>query len=228
MATFNNLTDPLSKFCGHPFWNVSTAWDTYDPDLGLCLERTVLVWGPCLFLWVCAPAYIMKQRQTSEPAIPSSPLLYFKVVFSLLAAAAAVAELSLVEILSASSYDFVTPLTLILSYASTVLSIAQYILYLFSFSSNCCTVLILSCLQVFLVLFGRRCGERSNGLIWLFWLTMVLCGVPQLKSSLSSTVYNDGPLEMTIAFLVQYIAAVLLLSLNSFADNPPNSHLLNK
>ncbi|XP_042235553.1 multidrug resistance-associated protein 1-like isoform X2 [Homarus americanus] len=142
----------------------------------------------------------MKQRQTSEPAIPSSPLLYFKVVFSLLAAAAAVAELSLVEILSASSYDFVTPLTLILSY----------------------------CLQVFLVLFGRRCGERSNGLIWLFWLTMVLCGVPQLKSSLSSTVYNDGPLEMTIAFLVQYIAAVLLLSLNSFADNPPNSHLLNK
>nr|XP_045598586.1 ATP-binding cassette sub-family C member 3-like isoform X1 [Procambarus clarkii] len=203
-ALINDLDDPLSQFCGHPFWNVSFSWDSHDPELGTCIERTLLIWGPCLLLWVCAPVYIFTQFQGSQTAIPRSCLLYFKLVLSVLVTAAAVAEL--VNAVSKSSQENVVSTN---DFVAPVILMSSYIL------------------QMILVFLSHKYGDRSSGLVWLFWFLQVICGVPRLKSTLSSTASPDGNLD-TITFLVQYIGGVVLLIVNCFADNPPDSDGLSK
>ncbi|XP_066550054.1 ATP-binding cassette sub-family C member 2 isoform X2 [Amia ocellicauda] len=51
------MSTALDHFCGSTFWNLSFM-DRADPDLPVCLERTVLVWIPLGFLWLCAPWHI--------------------------------------------------------------------------------------------------------------------------------------------------------------------------
>ena len=38
-------------------WNVT--WHTSSPDFTKCFQNTVLVWVPCLYLWVCFPFYFL-------------------------------------------------------------------------------------------------------------------------------------------------------------------------
>uniref|UniRef100_A0A672QTA2 Multidrug resistance-associated protein 1 n=1 Tax=Sinocyclocheilus grahami TaxID=75366 RepID=A0A672QTA2_SINGR len=38
-------------------WN--RTWQTHNPDLTPCFQNTVLVWIPCLYLWLFAPFYIL-------------------------------------------------------------------------------------------------------------------------------------------------------------------------
>lgn len=38
-------------------WN--RTWQTHNPDLTPCFQNTLLVWIPCLYLWLFAPFYIL-------------------------------------------------------------------------------------------------------------------------------------------------------------------------
>uniref|UniRef100_A0A6Q2X4Z6 Multidrug resistance-associated protein 1 n=1 Tax=Esox lucius TaxID=8010 RepID=A0A6Q2X4Z6_ESOLU len=38
-------------------WN--RTWHSENPDLTQCFQNTVLVWLPCLYLWLCAPIYVL-------------------------------------------------------------------------------------------------------------------------------------------------------------------------
>jgi len=49
-------------------WNLS--WNTTDPDVTLCFEKTVLIWMPCLFIWLFAPLevyYLVKSKYRDIP-----------------------------------------------------------------------------------------------------------------------------------------------------------------
>uniref|UniRef100_A0A671T8L9 ATP-binding cassette, sub-family C (CFTR/MRP), member 2 n=1 Tax=Sinocyclocheilus anshuiensis TaxID=1608454 RepID=A0A671T8L9_9TELE len=48
------MSAALEEYCGSIFWNASYL-ESPDPDLTICVERTVLVWLPLAFLWLCAP-----------------------------------------------------------------------------------------------------------------------------------------------------------------------------
>lgn len=39
-------------FCKGPFWNSTLTWHSLDPDIAACFRDTVLVGGPCAFLWI--------------------------------------------------------------------------------------------------------------------------------------------------------------------------------
>ena len=52
------------------FQNQSLSWYTDDPDLTPCFQKTILVWVPCLFLWVWAPLetyYILSSKTKGIP-----------------------------------------------------------------------------------------------------------------------------------------------------------------
>ncbi|XP_015378037.1 PREDICTED: multidrug resistance-associated protein 1-like, partial [Diuraphis noxia] len=60
----------LDGFCGSPFWDWNTSWNTTDPDVTLCFEKTALVWSPCLFLWLFSPLevyYLVHSRYRDIP-----------------------------------------------------------------------------------------------------------------------------------------------------------------
>ncbi|KAJ3588064.1 hypothetical protein NHX12_011658, partial [Muraenolepis orangiensis] len=53
----------LDTFCSldgsDPFWDWNRTWNTPNPDLTQCFQNTVLVWLPCLYLWLCTPGYLL-------------------------------------------------------------------------------------------------------------------------------------------------------------------------
>lgn len=34
------------------------TWDTPDPDPSVCLQKSILIWLPCGFLWLLAPIQV--------------------------------------------------------------------------------------------------------------------------------------------------------------------------
>uniref|UniRef100_A0A8C6UTE3 Multidrug resistance-associated protein 1 n=1 Tax=Neogobius melanostomus TaxID=47308 RepID=A0A8C6UTE3_9GOBI len=47
----------FSCLCSLQDWNLT--WHTDVPELTQCFQNTVLAWLPCLYLWLCAPFYIL-------------------------------------------------------------------------------------------------------------------------------------------------------------------------
>uniref|UniRef100_A0A7N8XQL6 Multidrug resistance-associated protein 1 n=1 Tax=Mastacembelus armatus TaxID=205130 RepID=A0A7N8XQL6_9TELE len=72
------------NICSSPFlkngldWN--RTWSAANPDLTQCFQNTVLVWLPCLYLWMCAPIYLIYLRSHNRGYICMSNLNKAKTV----------------------------------------------------------------------------------------------------------------------------------------------------
>ncbi|KAJ7401505.1 multidrug resistance-associated protein 1 [Pitangus sulphuratus] len=68
----------IESFCGadapEPFWDWNLTWHTEDPDFTPCFQNTVLVWIPCVYLWVCFPVYFLYLRRHDRGYIQMSNL----------------------------------------------------------------------------------------------------------------------------------------------------------
>lgn len=60
--------------------NVSVTWNTNNPDLTPCFEKTVLAWIPCLFLWIFSPLEVFYMLSSKQRNIPWSWLNISKFV----------------------------------------------------------------------------------------------------------------------------------------------------
>uniref|UniRef100_A0A9J7YMS9 Multidrug resistance-associated protein 1 n=1 Tax=Cyprinus carpio carpio TaxID=630221 RepID=A0A9J7YMS9_CYPCA len=60
----------IDSFCSldgsDPFWDWNRTWQTHNPDLTPCFQNTVLVWIPCLYLWLSAPFYILYLKRNDR------------------------------------------------------------------------------------------------------------------------------------------------------------------
>uniref|UniRef100_A0A673I2T8 Multidrug resistance-associated protein 1 n=1 Tax=Sinocyclocheilus rhinocerous TaxID=307959 RepID=A0A673I2T8_9TELE len=60
----------IDSFCSldgsDPFWDWNRTWQTHNPDLTPCFQNTVLVWIPCLYLWLFAPFYILYLKRNDR------------------------------------------------------------------------------------------------------------------------------------------------------------------
>uniref|UniRef100_A0A671NJH7 Multidrug resistance-associated protein 1 n=1 Tax=Sinocyclocheilus anshuiensis TaxID=1608454 RepID=A0A671NJH7_9TELE len=60
----------IDSFCSldgsDPFWDWNRTWQTHNPDLTPCFQNTVLVWIPCLLLWLFAPFYILYLKRNDR------------------------------------------------------------------------------------------------------------------------------------------------------------------
>lgn len=93
----------LDKFCGSPFWvseyhlkkndqsslkftfqNSSLTWKTDDPSFTRCFEQTVLVWIPCLFIWIFSPLEYYYQEVSFNRYIPWNWKNFSKVLINAL------------------------------------------------------------------------------------------------------------------------------------------------
>lgn len=64
--------------------NSTTSWNTENPVLTDCFHKTVLVWTPCIYLWVFAfldAYYILNSK---EKNIPWNPLNITKLIITCL------------------------------------------------------------------------------------------------------------------------------------------------
>ncbi|XP_072526726.1 ATP-binding cassette sub-family C member 2-like [Salminus brasiliensis] len=201
------MSAALDEFCGSTFWNASLL-NRPDPDLTVCVERTVLVWVPLGFLWLCAPWHLATLFKKKPPREPFSTLYICKQVLAglLLLTAVAALALTLGEDYSPSS-DSSAPKNPAVLYVNPVLFVVSWLL-------------------VMLVQEAVRRREKAvdSGSLFLFWLLQIICEIFPFQTLLREALNEEAIADLPrfclfyIAFGLQLIALVL----SAVADVPPH------
>uniref|UniRef100_A0A671YCI8 Multidrug resistance-associated protein 1 n=1 Tax=Sparus aurata TaxID=8175 RepID=A0A671YCI8_SPAAU len=141
-------------------WN--RTWYTNNPDFTQCFQNTVLVWLPCLYLWMCAPIYLIYLRSHDHGYICMSHLNKAKT---------AVGLLLWIICWSDVFYSFWER-----SHGSSVPSPVHLVSP---------TFLGLTMLLATLVIqYERMKGVQSSGVMLIFWLLALLCATVTFRSKI--------------------------------------------
>ena len=60
----------MDQFCGSKFWDNDLVWNSEDPDIPECFQKTILIWVPCAFLWVFSEIevyYLLNSKKRNVP-----------------------------------------------------------------------------------------------------------------------------------------------------------------
>ncbi|KAG5854427.1 multidrug resistance-associated protein 1-like [Anguilla rostrata] len=196
----------MDAFCSHsgldPLWDWNRTWYTPNPDLTQCFQNTVLVWVPCIFLWVCAPFYCLYLYCHDRGHIRVSCLCSAKMVFGFLLA----------------SFGFVEFFYILLERNQ---EIQQHMVFLLSPIIRSLTVVLAICI----IQLERMRGCRSSIFLFLFWLLAVLCSLVPLRAKIQLAVEEGFAADAVryLAFFSYFSLQMAQLFLSCFADHPPSS-----
>ncbi|CAB3223734.1 unnamed protein product [Arctia plantaginis] len=191
----------MDNFCGSTFWNTSLTWNTDSPDVTPCFQKTVLVWIPCGFLWLAAALEIYQMRISKEKNIPRNKLNTSKLVFTLL--------LILLQIIDICKVIYVSykKITNIFGadYNDPLLKLLTFVL------------------SATLMYYNRKCGIRTSGVQFMFWMLLIVMGWPQLRTETINYYVNDSAyVRYNLAsYVLYYLLVIIMFMLNCVADLPP-------
>ncbi|TMS00880.1 Multidrug resistance-associated protein 6, partial [Larimichthys crocea] len=182
-------------------WNLT--WYTSRPDLTQCFQQTVLVWFPCVYLWICSPLYLLYlQLRPHRGVIPLSKLCCSKTLLGL-----SLALLSLLEIF----YFLVKKNE----------EIQNHLLILIGPLIRSLTLV----LAVLIIHFERMKATRSSTLLFLFWTLLVLCSLVPLKNKVEQIIdqgFSSDAIRFTV-FFICFSLQLMELILSCFSDHRPLS-----
>ncbi|XP_046388373.1 multidrug resistance-associated protein 1 isoform X3 [Ischnura elegans] len=189
----------LDEFCGDKFWDLNVTWNTDYPDFTSCFKKTVLVWIPCLFLWVFSPLEFYYVIISKNRNIPWTILNITK--FFITAVLIIVAIVDLAHFINVSSSDDVYP--------------ADYLAPVLRMLSFAYTAVLL--------LLNMRKGLRSSGLLFIFWFLFCICEAVQYRYHIIYATENadHGTSFSFVLFMIYYPLLVVMLFLNCFSDAAP-------
>ncbi|TFK05753.1 nucleoporin Nup37 [Platysternon megacephalum] len=144
-----------------PFWDWNLTWHTENPDFTKCFQNTILVWVPCIYLWVCFPVYFLYLRRHDRGYIQMSHLNKAKTALGLLLWIICWADL-FYSFWERSQNIFRPPVFVI---SPTVLGITML-------------------LATFLIQYERMKGVQSSGVMLIFWFTALLCATIIFRSKI--------------------------------------------
>ncbi|XP_067276901.1 canalicular multispecific organic anion transporter 1 isoform X2 [Pseudorasbora parva] len=206
------MSAALDKYCGSVFWNASYL-QREDPDLPLCVERTVLVWLPLALLWLCAPWHFSSFCKKSAKA-PASRLYISKQIVAGLLFLTAIAELALTlgEDYGPSSESSAHKHPAVL-YTNPVLFAVSW-------------VVVMLCQESM----RRRVMCVDSGSLFLFWLLQVLCAVFQFQTLLREALAQDAVADVPrfCLFYISYGLQLIALVLSAIADVSPQVKKLSQ
>ncbi|XP_045485372.1 multidrug resistance-associated protein 1 isoform X2 [Pieris rapae] len=192
----------LDQFCGSKFWDSNLTWNTDSPELTPCFQKTVLIWIPCAFLWVGALLEIYYILNSKERNIPWNIFNISKLILTILLIVLKFVDLG-VTVHKASkvdeevfNVDFYAPVVKILTFV-----LAATLLY-----------------------YNRKCGMRASGVLFFFWLLLILASLPQFRSEIidHQQLAEDENVQYNfVSYMIYYSLILLMFVLNCFADLPP-------
>lgn len=192
----------MDNFCGSQFWDLNITWYTDNPGVTKCFEKTVLVWVPCLFLWFMSffeGYYILKSKERN---IPWNILNISKSIITILLIVITFVDLG-VTVHGSSNGEQVHEV----DYYSPIIKILTF------------------CLAGTLMFYNRKYGMRSSGVLFFFWLFMLIAGIPQLRDEI--VLHNkmqdkdENVQYYFISYVIYYTLVVIMFILNCLADLPP-------
>ncbi|XP_020713183.1 multidrug resistance-associated protein 1 isoform X11 [Ceratitis capitata] len=211
----DNNSHPLDKFCGSKFWDSNETWWTSDPDFTKCFEKTVLVWGPCAFLWVFCIFDFYYLKASLDKNIPWNKLNISKLVI-----------MGALLILSAT--DFIMALVKNGDESTTALINAVDIW--------CPVIKFVTFLLVFIFIpLNRKYGVQTSGTQFLFWFLLVIFSIPQCRTEVRAKNERNNVLNSNVddkpdyswdeynyvSYMIYFAFSCAMLLLNCFADAMP-------
>uniref|UniRef100_UPI00398F4468 ATP-binding cassette sub-family C member 3 n=1 Tax=Pristiophorus japonicus TaxID=55135 RepID=UPI00398F4468 len=194
----------IERLCGPDIgprlWDHNVTFNTDHPDLTPCFQKTILVWIPCVYLWVIFPLYFLYLRQSSRGYIRVTMLNRVKTVLGVLLWIVCWSDLfySLDEVLNekarALAY-FISPLLL----GVTML------------------------LATFLIQYERLRGLQSSGMLFFFWLIALLCAVIPFRSNILLALGEGGVSDVfrLTTFYIYFVLVLIQFFLCCFSEPPP-------
>ncbi|XP_042683721.1 multidrug resistance-associated protein 1 isoform X3 [Centrocercus urophasianus] len=179
-------------------WNLT--WHTENPDFTQCFQNTVLVWVPCIYLWVCFPVYFLYLRCHDRGYIQMSILNKAKTALGLILWIVCWADL-FYSFWERSQNIFRAPFFLI---SPTVLGITML-------------------LATFLIQHERMKGVQSSGVMMIFWLISLLCATVIFRSKIMLALNTDTEVDAFryVTFCTYFILLLVQLILSCFPEKPP-------
>ncbi|XP_076227007.1 multidrug-Resistance like Protein 1 isoform X2 [Nomia melanderi] len=186
----------MDQFCGSKFWDDKIAWYTEDPDIPECFQKTVLVWIPCAFLWAFCGLEVYYLINSKKKNIPCTWLYISKQVLVVL-----LILLSIIDLGTAIHKNTSEP----------VFNVDYY---------TPCVKIISFILAFILMMYNKKRGMRTSGLLFLFWFLLVVCGVVQYRSVLR-LINKEEVTYSFVSYMIYYPVIVILLLLNFLVDAEP-------
>ncbi|XP_052536065.1 multidrug resistance-associated protein 1 isoform X1 [Tympanuchus pallidicinctus] len=189
-----------SADASEPFWDWNLTWHTENPDFTQCFQNTVLVWVPCIYLWVCFPVYFLYLRCHDRGYIQMSILNKAKTALGLILWIVCWADL-FYSFWERSQNIFRAPFFLI---SPTVLGITML-------------------LATFLIQHERMKGVQSSGVMMIFWLISLLCATVIFRSKIMLALNTDTEVDAFryVTFCTYFILLLVQLILSCFPEKPP-------
>ncbi|XP_067407154.1 multidrug resistance-associated protein 1 isoform X1 [Emydura macquarii macquarii] len=183
-----------------PFWDWNLTWHTENPDFTKCFQNTVLIWVPCIYLWVCFPVYFLYLRCHDRGYIQMSHLNKTKTALGLLLWIICWADL-FYSFWERSQNIFRAPVFII---SPTVLGITML-------------------LATFLIQYERMKGVQSSGIMLIFWFTALLCATIIFRSKILHALNLGAEVDVFryITFYSYFILVLIQLILSCFPERPP-------
>lgn len=193
----------LDDFCGSKFWDANVTWYTDNPDFTPCFERTVLVWVPCFFLWVFTPMEIFYLKNSPDRLVPWSWINISKLIGSTL-------------LMTVQCVDFFHAVYRNANDEGDVYGVDYAAPAIIFF-----TIL----LQVVFILMEKKRGIQSSGVIFMFWLLLVIFGIPEYRTYFLNVLNEETKDEVImfrfVTYMVYFPLTVVMLVLNCFGDATP-------
>uniref|UniRef100_A0A8C8K6C6 ABC-type glutathione-S-conjugate transporter n=1 Tax=Oncorhynchus tshawytscha TaxID=74940 RepID=A0A8C8K6C6_ONCTS len=184
-----------SNQCAHrlPYdWN--RTWYTDKPDLTECFQNTVLVWFPCVYLWLLAPFYALKLYCHDCGCIRISTLCTAKTVSQP------------IESQYGQSHE-----------------IQNHMVFLLILVISLSLPLSPQVLAICIIQLERIRGCRSSVFLFLFWVLVVVCSLVPLRAKIQLAMYEGITTDIVryTAFFSYFSLQLAQLFLCCFADQPP-------
>lgn len=179
-----------------PLIDTSVSWNTQSPDISVCLQKSILIWIPCGFLWATAPFLIYSLYRSKSLYIPHTLL---NIVQTVLAAGLGLfAGADLIYFATKnneSTADVLDPVVRGLTW-----------------------LLVVAIIQL-----RRVRGSRNSAVLWIFWLLCIICSLPRLYSQMRRELDSDLPSDLTevISNTLTLVIVVAQWVLAFFMDAKP-------
>lgn len=111
------------------FQDLNVTWNTDEPDLTNCFQRTVLIWTPCSFLWTFAFLEIYYILNSRRKHVPTTWKYLSKLILNTTLIALAIADL--IKAIYSSTYttvyaeDYLTPSVQLVTFVSYIIFVSK-------------------------------------------------------------------------------------------------------
>ncbi|XP_056607956.1 multidrug resistance-associated protein 1 isoform X1 [Triplophysa dalaica] len=194
----------IDSFCSldgsDPFWDWNRTWQTQNPDLTPCFQNTVLVWVPCLYLWLLAPFYAVYLKSHARGYICMTHQNRAKTVIGF-------------------TLWLICWADVFYSFWERNQGAALPPVYLVSPTMLGITML----LATFFIQYERIKGVQSSGVMLNFWLITIVCATVTFRSKILHALNEPASVDVFryTTFYIYYTLLLISFILSCLSDQLP-------